>query len=269
MLTYNDLPDIPARAKKSLGQHFLIDRNYCQKIVRYARIDPLDTVIEIGPGTGALTEPLLAAAGEVIAIEFDSALIAHLKDRFANHPRLRLLEADILGLDWRDIVKVVPVKLLGNLPYNLATRILLKTTEIKDRFHSFTFMVQKEVAERILARPKSKDYGYFTVLMEYHFTRVKGFNVPAGVFTPQPKVLSNVMKLLPRDPPCPAVDYPHFVALLKKAFRHRRKTLWNNLKGNLVGRERMAAAFDACQIQATARPDQVTLAQYSCLARVL
>ena len=269
MLTYKDLPEMPVRAKKSLGQHFLIDGNYCRKIIRYAQINSVDTVIEIGPGRGDLTDPLLATAAEVIAVEFDSALVAHLKVRFGDHPRLHLLEADILGLDWGDIVGGRPVKLVGNLPYNLSTQILLRTTEIKDRFHSFTFMVQKEVAERILARPETKNYGYFTVLMEYHFTRVRGFNVPPGVFTPQPRVLSHVMKLLPRDPPYPAADYLHFVALLKKAFRHRRKTLWNNLKPGSPERETIAAAFHACQIHPRARPEQVTLAQYFCLARML
>lgn len=257
------------QAKKSLGQHFLTDPNYRRKILSYAQINPLDTVVEIGPGTGSLTELLLSTARKVIAIEFDSSLIRHLKDRFRGASDLLLLEADILELDWRNIVEGGPVKIVGNLPYNISTRILLKMTEFKDRFHSFTFMVQKEVAERVLARPESKDYGYFTLLIEYHFTRVKGFKVPPGAMTPRPKVISCVMKLLPCDPLYPVADYDHFVALLKTAFRHRRKTLWNNLKPSLPEPHAIDAAFSSCRVLPRARPEQVTLEQYSCLARVL
>ena len=257
------------RTKKSLGQHFLSNPSYGKRILRYAQIDPLDTVVEIGPGTGALTALLLSTARKVIAIELDAALIKFLKDRFHENPALQLVEADVLRLDWDLIVERAPVKIVGNLPYNISTRILLKMTELKDRFHSFTFMVQKEVAQRILAQPESKDYGYFTLLMDYHFTRLKGFDVPAGAFVPPPKVVSSVMKLLPQDPPYPVTDYDHFVALLKAAFRHRRKTLWNNLKPNMPEPGAIGPAFSACRVGPRARPEQVTLEQYSCLARML
>lgn len=257
------------RPKKSLGQHFLADPNYCKKILRYAEIQAADTVIEIGPGTGQLTECLLAAAGRVVAIEFDPALVEYLKDRFTDQAHLELVQADILHLDWSDMIRGASVKIVGNLPYNIATPILLKTTQITDRFQSFTFMVQREVARRILAQAGSKDYGYFTLLMAYHFERLRGFDVPPGVFVPKPRVLSHVMKLIPRDPPHPVPDYDRFLGLLKRAFRHRRKTLRNNLQEAVSEPRRFAAALEQCRVAPEARPEQVTLQQYSCLARML
>lgn len=254
--------------KKSLGQHFLADANCCKKIVRYAEIEPSDMVVEIGSGTGQLTRHLVDAARQVVAIEFDSNLIERLKERFRDQARLELVAGDVLKLNWADMVRGGPVKIVGNLPYHIATQVLLKMISIKDRFQSLTCMVQKELAERILAKPGNKNYGYFTVLMEYHFLRIKGWDVPPEVFVPRPKVMSHVMKLAPRDPPCMVPNYQHFVALLKQSFRHRRKTLRNNLKGQ--GRDlRAAEVFQACRIDPRARPEQVTLEQYCCLARML
>lgn len=257
------------RAKKSLGQHFLADPNYCRRIVHFAEIQPTDTVLEIGPGTGQLTKHLLVRARRVIAIEFDRDMVAHLRIRFAKEPRLTLIQLDVLTLDWDAILKTAPVKIVGNLPYNISTRVLTKTTEIKDRFHSFTFMIQKEVAERVLATPGSKDYGYFTLVMEYHFERVKGFDVPPGSFVPKPKVTSHVMKVVPRDPPYPVKDYDQFLLLLKKSFQQRRKTLWNNLKPTVNEPRKLDAVLKACHIRAGDRPEEVTLEQYACLSRML
>ena len=162
------------RAKKSLGQHFLADPNYCGKIARFAAIDSQDSVVEIGPGTGHLTQVLLGMARQVTAIEFDREMVAYLQEQWPEKginqgAPLTIVQADVLTLDWNTILGTGPVKVIGNLPYNISTRILQKMTEIKDRFHSCTVLIQKEVAQRILASPNSKDYGYFTLLMEYHF----------------------------------------------------------------------------------------------------
>ena len=260
-------------AKKSLGQHFLTDTNYCKKIVRYAQIQPGDTVVEIGPGTGQLTKVLLAAAKKVIALELDTELVQYLKDHLpaigAEEPRFTLIEADVLTVDWSNILNQGPVKIIGNLPYNISTRLLMKMSESKNWFQSFTFMVQKEVADRILASPASKDYGYFTLLMEYHFKRVAGFSVPPGVFTPMPRVVSYVMQLIPRKPPYPGLDYNHFLHLIQKAFQHRRKTLWNNLKTVVENPEALRTAFENCQIGQRDRPEEVGLEQYACLTRMV
>ncbi len=260
-------------AKKNLGQHFLTDTNYCRKIVRYAQIQPGDTVVEIGPGTGQLTKVLLVAAKKVIGLEFDTELVQYLKDHLpdigSKEPHLTLIESDVLTFDWSNILNQGPVKIIGNLPYNISTRILMRMSEIKNWFQSFTFMVQKEVADRILASPTSKDYGYFTLLMEYHFKRLAGFSVPPDVFTPKPRVESYVMQLIPRESPYPELDYTHFLYLIQKAFQHRRKTLWNNLKIVVENSEALRTAFANCQIGRRDRPEEVGLDQYICLTRMV
>lgn len=261
------------RAKKSLGQHFLADPNYCRKIARFAEIDSQDSVVEIGPGTGHLTQVLLGMARRVTAIEFDREMVDYLHDQWPENGThqgapLTIVQADVLTLDWSTILGTGPVKVIGNLPYNISTRILQKMTEIKDRFHSCTVLIQKEVAQRVLAGPNSRDYGYFTLLMEYHFQRVAGFDISAGAFVPKPKVLSHVLKLIPRQYPHEVSDYEAFVSLLKEAFQQRRKTLWNNLKRS-HDPENLGAAFQACHLGPRARPESITLEQYACLARML
>ena len=261
------------RPRKSLGQHFLSDTNYCYKLIQYADVGPQDIVVEIGPGTGQLTKALLRTVRRVIAIEFDTAMIQHLEVQFApclgnGLGQLQLVHADVLTLDWDSILNRNPVSVIGNLPYNISTRILKRMLEIKDRFQDCTVMLQKEVAERILATPSSKEYGYFSLLMEYHFQRVKGFDVPPGVFVPKPKVISHVLKLIPQDPPHPVPDYGGFLKLMQRAFQQRRKTIWNNLKRDFDP----AIVLDAlatCDIRMQARPEELSLHNYACLSRKL
>ena len=259
------------RAKKSLGQHFLANSGYCQKIAQFAQIGPQDTVVEIGPGTGQLTQVLLPLARKVVAIEFDRDLVQYLKEHYLDDPetaqRLDIVQADILSFDWALLGKN-RFTVIGNLPYNIATQVLQKMIPIKDRFQSGTFLLQKEVAQRILSAPQSKDYGYFTLLMEYHFERIAGFDVPPGVFVPPPRVTSQVIQLKPRQPAFSVPDEFAFRGLLKSAFQQRRKTLWNNLK---LGWDpaQLEPAFEVCRIPAQARPEEVTLEQYACLGRML
>lgn len=259
--------------KKSLGQHFLADTNYCHKIVRFAHVGPGETVVEIGPGTGQLTKVLLATAKRVIAIEFDAYMVRHLQTELLenlNDPQhqLQLLQADVLNLDWDSVLGPTPIRIIGNLPYNISTRILSNLLTVKNRLVDCTVMVQKEVAQRILANPCSSDYGFFTLLMEYHFQRVPGFDVPAGVFVPKPKVMSSVIKLIPQSPPHPVSDYAAFLELLKIAFQQRRKTLFNNLKSWHQAAS-LSLALESCDIDARARPQEVTLKQFVCLAEHL
>ena len=273
MLPYSDLVEMKPRAKKALGQHFLTDPNSCRKIARFAEIGLQDSVVEIGPGTGQLTEVLISMAQKVTAVEFDREMVQYLKEHWPEDGtpgggRLTLVQADVLTLDWKTIVGKDPVKVIGNLPYNISTRILHRMTEVKDWFQSCTVLIQKEVAQRILAAPDSKDYGYFTLLMEYHFQRVAGFDVSPGVFLHKPKVISHVIKLIPRQPPHAVSDYEGFLALLKDAFQQRRKTLFNNLKRN-HDPQRIRAAFQTCHIAGQARPEALSLEEYTCLARML
>ena len=259
------------RGKKSLGQHFLANAGYCQKIAHFAQISPEDTVVEIGPGTGQLTQVLLSLARKVVAVEFDRDLVEYLKEHFLQErvtaQRLDIVQGDILSFNWA-IPGKDRFKVIGNLPYNIATRIIQQMIPIKDRFQSGTFLIQKEVAQRILSAPHSKDYGYFTLLMEYHFERIAGFDVPPGVFVPPPKVTSQVIQLKPHKPPYPVPDESAFRTLIQNAFQQRRKTLWNNLKSGRDPQE-WGPAFEICRIPAQARPEEVTLEQYACLVRML
>jgi len=260
------------RAKKSLGQHFLANSDYCQKIAQFAQIGPEDTVVEVGPGSGQLTRVLLPLARKVIAVEFDRDLVRYLNEHFLEDnddapKHLDVIQADILSFNWA-LAGKHPFKIVGNLPYNIATQILQNMLPIKDRVQSGTFLLQKEVAQRILSSPNSKDYGYFTLLMEYHFERTPGFDIPPGAFVPPPKVVSQVIQLRPRNSPFLVPSEPHFQGLLKEAFQQRRKTLWNNLKSG-HDPESLESAFEACCIPSRARPQEVTLEQYACLGRML
>lgn len=259
------------RAKKSLGQHFLANYEYCQKIIKFSQISSHDTVVEIGPGTGQLTDVLLPLARRVVAIELDRDLIKILKERYLNEPKtsnvVEIIQADILSFKWSTLGNG-PFKIIGNLPYNIATRILQSIIDIKDRFRSGTFLLQKEVAQRILSSPNSKDYGYFTLLMEYHFERTAGFDVPSGVFSPPPKVISQVIQLTPRTYPHAVNNEPAFRTLIKNAFQQRRKTLWNNLKFRYKPRQ-LQLAFKTCHVSLQSRPEELTLKQYVCLGQML
>ncbi|MFB3904955.1 MAG: 16S rRNA (adenine(1518)-N(6)/adenine(1519)-N(6))-dimethyltransferase RsmA [Acidobacteriota bacterium] len=259
------------QAKKTLGQHFLTDQNYCRRIVDYARIEPDDIIVEIGPGTGQLTELLVRKAARVVALEFDRDMIFALHERFeASIPdRLSLIQADVLQFDWPALPIPGGFKLVGNLPYNISTRILRKSIDVKNRMKLFAFMVQKEVAERVRALPGSRDYGYFSVLMDYHFERRPGFDVPPGAFFPRPKVMSHVMMLVPKAPADPVPDLQAFEQLLGSCFAHPRKTLWNNLSSAGYPPEQVRKAFEAAGIEPKARPGHVSVGQYACLSRML
>ena len=261
-----------SQARKSLGQHFLVDSNYCNKIVHFARIRPEDMVVEIGAGTGNLTQVLLQKSEQVVAVEFDRALVALLKSRWSAKPdntsnTPHIIQADILSWDW-SILSQNRVKVIGNLPYNIATRIISRLTEVTRWIDSCTLMVQKEVANRLSAQPATKDYGFFTLLLQYHFQCIPGFDIPPEVFTPKPKVMSHVVKLIPQTPPCQVPDYVAFVALLKNAFQERRKTLWNNLKKQ-HDTSRLNKAFADCGVELYDRAESLTFQQYACLTRLL
>lgn len=268
MLRFSSLTEL-IHPKKSLGQHWLTDSSYCLRTVQFAGIKSGDRIIEIGAGTGLLTRHLLETGAHVTAIEFDRDLIEGLEILSSLYPgRVEVVPANVLRVDWDELISSTPVKVVGNLPYNISTRIIREMIGIKKKFHSFTLMVQKEVASRILAAPGTSDYGYFSVLMAYHFDSAPGFDVPPGAFRPPPKVTSHVMRLSPQSQPLQVPDEGDFDRLLKMSFRHRRKTLANNLKA-LIGKARLKKAFEDCSIPAGSRPQELAPEDYVCLARVL
>ncbi len=216
-------------AKRSLGQNFLSDPNYIQKIVDALRLQATDTVMEIGCGRGALTDLLVERAGKVIGIEFDRDLTPLLAARYAGRTTFNLINEDVLSVDLTNAAAGDIVKLAANLPYNISTAVLQHLIVHKQTFSEMVLMFQREVVERITARPGSKDRGYLTVLAEANFTAIKLFDVPGTAFRPVPKVWSSVVRLAPKD-----IEIPeNFEKIISLAFRQKRKTLVNNLKNEI------------------------------------
>jgi 16S rRNA (adenine1518-N6/adenine1519-N6)-dimethyltransferase len=240
--------------KKRFGQHFLSDRHILQRIVRLAAIEPEDTVVEIGPGAGALTRELAAAAKRVIAIEIDRDLVPRLRATMPGN--VEIVEGDAL-----DIELPQNAHLVGNLPYNIATPLLKKFIAARAHITDVTVMLQKEVAERIRAKAGSHDYGPLSVLIQYYATPVRGFTVPPGAFTPRPKVDSAVIRLEWK----PGVaDNGPFTDFVHHAFGSRRKKLLNNLVSIFPQktREELTAALEAAGVSRDARAETLSVEQF-------
>jgi len=209
--------------RQKLGQHFLIKGKVLDRIARAVCPEREQLVIEIGPGRGALTRKLLERADRVVAIELDSELAAHLREKFKDEPRLEIVEGDALETG---VARWGPAVLAGNLPYYVATPIIEMT--LRAQYRRAVFLIQKEVAERIVAAPGTREYGYLTVKSAL-FARAKLlFEVKPSAFQPPPKVDSAVVQLAPL--PEPAVNHPdEFLQFVSRCFQYKRKTLRNNL----------------------------------------
>ena len=234
-------------ARQRLGQHFLIRGAILERIAFAVCPAPEDLVIEIGPGRGALTEKLLARARRVVAIELDRALALHLRARFPD-PRLEIVEADVLATD---LAQWGPAPIAGNLPYYITSPILEKTLRLP--FSRAVFLMQKEVALRLVAAPGSRDYGFLTIQTAVSATARLLFDVRPGAFQPPPKVDSAVVLLQPRAPALELPDRDAFLRFAGQCFRHKRKTIRNNL-GELYGRDLIASWPEASR-----RAEQISL----------
>ncbi|MFQ5562587.1 MAG: 16S rRNA (adenine(1518)-N(6)/adenine(1519)-N(6))-dimethyltransferase RsmA [Parvularculaceae bacterium] len=218
-------------ARKSLGQHFLLDLNLTRKIVRAAGVSPGDPVLEIGPGPGGLTRALLEAGAQVTAVERDRRCLAALEELGAAFPgKLRLLEGDALKLDESaEIGAAGPVKIISNLPYNISTELLVKWLRAgPSLWSSMALMFQKEVADRILAAPGSKTYGRLSVIAQAASAPRRAFDLPARAFTPPPKVDSSVILFAP--PAATTTNLSALERVTQAAFGQRRKMLRSSLK---------------------------------------
>ena len=221
---------IPPR--KSLGQNFLIDENIVSRIVRTASLTKEDTVVEIGPGQGVLTRELAEAAGSVIAIELDERLVRHLRETLGGVLNLQIISGDALAFPYESLPGRVTV--VANLPYYISTPIITKLLGAHDKITSMVLMLQKEVAQRITASPGGRDYGYMSVMVQFHAQAENLFIVPKQAFTPVPKVDSAVVRLVLRDAPEDVSDPVFFERVVSAAFSKRRKMLKNSLKNSLV-----------------------------------
>lgn len=255
----------PHRARKRFGQNFLHDPGVIQRIV--AAIDPRpgQRLVEIGPGQGALTLPLLERAGSLDVIELDRDLIAPLQTLAAGRGELRVHNADALKFDFRSLARDgAPLRVVGNLPYNISTPLLFHLIAQADVIQDMHFMLQKEVVDRMAAAPGSGDYGRLSVMVQFYCEVTRLFTVGPGAFRPAPKVDSAVVRLIPRRSPVVDVHDPAvFAAVVNQAFSQRRKTLRNALKRMLSDEEIRAAGIDP-----GARPEELDLARFAALANL-
>jgi 16S rRNA (adenine1518-N6/adenine1519-N6)-dimethyltransferase len=217
-------------AGRRLGQHFLTRKSILERIAAVACLHPDRPIIEIGPGKGALTDYLLEKSSSVIAIEVDQVLVHYLREKFRGRSNFSVLHNDVLKVD---LTRWGPVSVAGNLPYYITSPIIEKVLELGDQLLGAVFLVQKEVAERITAKPGSRDFGYLSVSVQAFSEARILMDVPPDAFRPPPKVESAVIQLIPRRHPAIA-DVRSFLDFASAAFRHKRKNLRNNI-GSVYG----------------------------------
>jgi 16S rRNA (adenine1518-N6/adenine1519-N6)-dimethyltransferase len=263
-------------AKKSLGQNFLTDLGVLDNIVEAAEITKDDNVIEIGPGIGGLTEQLAKAANKVLGFEIDANLLPVLDETLAPYDNVEIINQDILKANLPDIISQSfdpdkKLKVVANLPYYITTPIVMDLITGQTHFDAIVVMMQKEVAERINAKPSTKPYGSLSVIVQELNNVDISFIVPKTAFIPQPKVDSAIVKLTQRtDKPVEPFDQKAFISFVRGCFMHQRKTLWNNLQG-VFGKTpeiktEIKDVLAAVKIDAGVRPENLTVEQFVDLA---
>ncbi len=253
-------------ARKRFGQHFLHDKQIIQRIVDAINPAPDQHLVEIGPGQGALTLPVLKRAGKLDVIELDRDLIPPLKTRCAEKGDLTIHQGDALEFDFNQLVtNDQPLRLIGNLPYNISTPLIFHLITFASHIRDMHFMLQKEVVDRMTARAGTSAYGRLSIMVQYHCRVTSIFNVGPAAFDPPPQVDSSIVKLVPhREFPYHANDFDHFTHLVKTAFAHRRKTLRNCLR-DLVSDE----DWENAHLDSQLRPEQLSLGEYVKLSNLL
>ncbi len=259
-------------ANKSLGQNFLINDTVVEKIVESADVSQEDLIIEIGPGLGNLTELLLEKAGKVIAIELDSRMLEILNDRFSMYNNFEIIHQDVLKVDLKELIKenkinrIKKVKIVANLPYYITTPIVTKLLEDELDIESITVMVQKEVADRLIATPGSKLSGAITYCVYYYATTECVTIVENNSFIPEPEVDSEVIKLnIRKECPVQLLDKNEFFKLIKTSFMQRRKTLMNSLiNGKIIqSKEQAKKMFNDLKLDSNVRGETLTFEQFA------
>ena len=242
------------RARKRFGQNFLVDQNIIRRIVDAIAPKPGETVVEIGPGLAALTEPLLERCGKMQVVEIDRDLVARLRERFGDE--LTINEGDALKFDFAALGH--DLRVVGNLPYNISTPLLFHLAECAEHICDMTFMLQKEVVERMVAAPDEEAYGRLGVMLQYRFEIAKLFDVSPGCFRPVPKVVSAIVRLKPRPVAAlGAQDEKLLGKIVTAAFGQRRKTLRNTLAAFLT-----ADALSALGIDPGARGETLSVEDF-------
>ena len=260
------------RAKKSLGQHFLRDREILERIVQAAELKAGDRVLEIGAGDATLTVPLSRAAGRVIAVETDRRFIPRLRGLFPDGGNVEVLEADALKFELDALAGLAPLKCVSNLPYNIATAVLERLLRCRGMFSLLVLMFQKEVARRLVAGPGDSAYGSLSLATQYRADAALLFTVPRSAFSPPPEVESAVVRLAPRPAPLlPPGEERIFDELLRAGFAQRRKLFLNSVAGSRrpIDRDALAGALVAAGFTERARAEEIPLEGFLRLARAL
>ena len=262
--------------KKSLGQNFLIDTNILKKIVSFANLNENSGAIEIGPGIGALTEQLARTSKKVVAFEIDQRLLPILNDTLSPYENVKIIHRDVLEADVQVVMDeefkgIDDIMVVANLPYYVTTPIIMKLLEDRLPIRGIVCMLQKEVADRISAKPGTKDYGSLSIAIQYYTEAETVMIVPKTVFVPQPNVDSAVIRLIKREQPVVTVkDEAFFFQVTKASFAQRRKTLLNNLTSQLPEgkqkKEEILAALNASGVEPTRRGETLSLEEFGRLA---
>lgn len=267
------------RANKNLGQNFLINEEVVKNIVGCSNIEKEDLVIEIGPGLGTLTKYLLEKAGKVICIELDTKMLQILEDRFSLYNNFELINNDVLKVDLKNIIekektegKIKNVKIVANLPYYITTPIIMKLLEEELELESITVMIQKEVADRLIATPGEKNTGAITYSVYYYADSEAIMEVPNSSFIPEPEVTSKVIKLnIRKEPVVKPKDKEKMFKIIKYAFMQKRKTLLNSLTNNGVFKNKTQGTeiLNSLGIKENVRPEELTLEQFEKISNIL
>ena len=267
------------KANKNLGQNFLINEEVVKNIVGCSNIEKEDLVIEIGPGLGTLTKYLLEKAGKVICIELDTKMLQILEDRFSLYNNFELINNDVLKVDLKNIIekekaegKIKNVKIVANLPYYITTPIIMKLLEEELELESITVMIQKEVADRLIAVPGQKNTGAITYSVYYYASSEAIMEVPNSSFIPEPEVTSKVIKLnIRKEPIVTPKDKEKMFKIIKYAFMQKRKTLLNSLTNNGVfeNKQKGTEILNSLGIKENVRPEELTLEQFEKISDIL
>ena len=256
------------RTQKKLGQHFLVDETVVRRIAESLELKPDVPVLEIGPGLGTLTQFLAMTGARVTAVELDRRCIEIMGTTLKAYDNIRIVQGDVLTLDFAELMGAGPFHIAGNLPYYITTPIVMKILEGHVPAEKMVFMVQKEVADRMVSGPGTKDYGALSVAVQYHTEAVKLFEVPSAAFLPPPAVDSAVILCTKRAQP--PVDIPSeklFFRVVRAAFGQRRKTLANALQGGGFSREDVTAMLQQTGIKGERRGETLSLDEFAALSR--
>lgn len=258
------------RPKKSLGQNFLVDPNTSGRIARLAVDAPGDRILEVGAGTGSLTAALLGLGAELTVFDLDDSLVEILRER-EDLAAARIEHADALAFDYAAYAGAAPWRVAGNLPYNIATPLMIGLVQMEHPPDRIVAMIQKDVADRLLAKPGTAAYGSLTVAISLQFRVERAFNVSPGQFFPRPNVMSSVIVLHRLDAPVvPVRDRKRFEQVVRGAFAYRRKTVANSLSLALeLPRERIERALSALELDADVRGETLDLRTFAALTDAL